>query len=99
MLIRIGCDIVLRLFNASPIIFLLRVHPSRQRRLVFPERFQVEPDLPVDFYFDSFGNLCGRLNGAAGRIRFRNHAVVWDGEIERASNPTRGAQPEAVSLQ
>jgi transglutaminase-like putative cysteine protease len=78
VLIRIGYDIVLRLFNASPVVFLLRVHPSRQSTLMVPEDFQLEPDLPVECYLDSFGNHCGRLNASAGAIHFRNHAVVWD---------------------
>jgi transglutaminase-like putative cysteine protease len=34
--------------------------------------------MPVDHYFDSFGNQCGRLNASAGTVHFRNHAVVWD---------------------
>ncbi|HYZ71697.1 MAG TPA: transglutaminase family protein [Chthoniobacterales bacterium] len=78
MLIRIGYDIELRLFQASPVIFLLRLHPSRQSALVVPEDFQLEPNLPVQYYFDSFGNQCGRVNASAGTIHFRNHAVVWD---------------------
>ena len=78
MLIRIGYDIVLRLFNASPVIFLLRIHPSCQSTLVVPEDFRLDPNMPADYYRDSFGNHCGRLNASAGTIRFRNHAVVWD---------------------
>lgn len=78
VLIRIGYDIELRLFQASPVIFLLRVHPSRQSALVVPEGFQLEPNLPVQYYLDSFGNECGRVNASAGTIHFRNHAVVWD---------------------
>jgi transglutaminase-like putative cysteine protease len=78
VLIRIGYDIVFRLFNASPVIYLLRIHPSRHSTLVVPEDFQLEPDMPVDHYFDSFGNHCGRLNASAGTVHFRNHAVVWD---------------------
>lgn len=78
VLIRIGYDIVLRLFNASPVIFLLRLHPSRQSSLTEPEDFRLEPDLPVQYYLDSFGNQCGRINASAGTIRFRNQAVVED---------------------
>ncbi|MBV9877421.1 MAG: transglutaminase family protein [Verrucomicrobia bacterium] len=78
MLIRTGYDIVLRLFNASPVIFLLRIHPSLHANLVVPEEFQIEPDLPVDYYLDSFGNRCGRLNAPPGSLHLRNHAVVWD---------------------
>jgi hypothetical protein len=55
VLIRIGYEIVLRLFNPSPVIFLLRVHPSRRSLLMAPEDFHVEPDLPVQYYRDSFG--------------------------------------------
>lgn len=78
VLIRIGYDIVLRLFHASPVIFLLRLHPSRQSSLMAPEDFQLEPDLPVQYYLDSFGNQCGRLKASADTIHFRNHAVVAD---------------------
>jgi transglutaminase-like putative cysteine protease len=78
VLIRIGYGIVLRLFNAGPVIFLLRIHPSHHSTLLAPEDFQLEPDMPFDQYFDSFGNQCGRLNATAGTVRFRNHAVVQD---------------------
>jgi transglutaminase-like putative cysteine protease len=96
VLIRIGYDIVLRLFYASPVIFLLRLHPSRQSALVMPEDLQLEPDLPVQYYLDSFGNQCGRINASAGTIHFRNHAVVTDSgepdlcapEAEQGSMPS-----------
>jgi transglutaminase-like putative cysteine protease len=78
VLIRIGYDIILRLFQASPIIFLLRVHPSRLSTVVVPEDLQLEPNLPIQFYFDSFGNQCGRVNASPGTIRFRNDALVAD---------------------
>jgi transglutaminase-like putative cysteine protease len=78
VLIRIGYDIVLRLFHASPVIFLLRVHPSRQPTLMWGEDLRIEPDLPVQYYLDSFGNHCGRLNASAGAIHFRNFAVARD---------------------
>ena len=42
------------------------------------EDLRVEPDLPVQYYLDSFGNHCGRLNAPAGAIHFRNSAVVQD---------------------
>jgi hypothetical protein len=37
MLIRIGYDIALRLSNPSLVIFLLRVHPSRESTLAMAE--------------------------------------------------------------
>jgi transglutaminase-like putative cysteine protease len=95
VLIRIGYNIVLRLFNASPVIFLLRIHPSRQPTLLAPEDFQLEPDMPVEDYFDSFGNRCGRLNACAGTVHFRNDAVVWDSGEPDLLAPK--AEPECVS--
>jgi transglutaminase-like putative cysteine protease len=78
MLIRIGYDIALRLSNPSPVIFLLRVHPSRESTLAMAEDFQIEPALPGEYYLDGFGNQCGRVVAPAGTIHLRNRALVWD---------------------
>jgi hypothetical protein len=89
MLIRIGYNIALRLFAATPVIFVLRVHPSRKTDLVEGEHFRVEPSLPVEDYFDSFQNPCGRVNAPSGIVRFRNDGVIRDcGEPDMTqSNP------------
>src|ERR1700730_6593116 len=47
MLIRIGYDIALGLPNPTAIVFLLRVHSSRESRLVEGENFRIEPELEV----------------------------------------------------
>jgi len=78
MLIKIGYNIALRLTVPTAVIFVLRVHPTRSNDLVAPENFRVEPDLPVEEYFDTFGNHCGRVNSPIGVIRFVNEAVVRD---------------------
>jgi transglutaminase-like putative cysteine protease len=79
MLIRIGYNIALRLFAPTPVIFVLRVHPSRKADLVEGEHFRVEPNLPVEDYFDGFQNHCGRINAPSGIVRLRNDAVIRDG--------------------
>jgi transglutaminase-like putative cysteine protease len=78
MLIRIGYDIALGLPNPTAIVFLLRVHSSRESRLVEGENFRIEPELEVEDYLDAFGNRCGRVNAPAGTIRFLNHAIILD---------------------
>jgi transglutaminase-like putative cysteine protease len=78
MLIRIGYDIALGLPNPTAIVFLLRVHSSRESRLVGAEKFQIVPELEVEDYLDAFGNRCGRVNAPAGTIRFLNRAIVRD---------------------
>jgi hypothetical protein len=43
----------------------------------------IEPALPVEDYFDGFGNHCGRVNAPAGVIRFLNDATIRDpGELD-----------------
>jgi transglutaminase-like putative cysteine protease len=78
MLIRIGYDIALKLHQPSPIVFLLRVHSSRESTVIAAENFRIEPELAVEDYLDAFGNRCGRVNAPAGIIRFLSHAVVRD---------------------
>jgi transglutaminase-like putative cysteine protease len=78
MLIRIGFDIALRLLAPTPVIFVLRVHPERKTDLIEGEHFQVEPQLPIEDYFDGFQNHCGRVNAPGGILRFQNEAVIRD---------------------
>jgi hypothetical protein len=66
MLIRIGYDIALGLPNPTAIVFLLRVHSSRESTLVAAENFRIEPRLDLEHYLDAFGNRCGRVNAPAG---------------------------------
>ena len=83
MLIRIGYDIALRLSAPTAVICGLHVHSSRKRDLVAPESFRTEPVLPIEEYFDGFGNHCGRVNPATGVIRFLNDAIIHDpGELD-----------------
>jgi transglutaminase-like putative cysteine protease len=86
MLIKIGFDIALRLLAPTPVIFVLRVHPSRKSDLVEREHFRVEPNLPVEDYFDSFQNHCGRINAPCGVVRLQNAAVIRDcGEPDKSA--------------
>jgi transglutaminase-like putative cysteine protease len=78
MLIKIGYDIALRFAFPTTIIYVLHVHSERKGDLVGLEDFRIEPELPVEEYFDGFGNLCGRVNSPAGVIRFLNQAVIRD---------------------
>ena len=78
MLIKIGYDIALNLPFPTAVVFVLRVHPTRAGDLLKAEDFRTEPPLPVEEYFDRFGNHCGRVNPPAGIIRFLNDAVIRD---------------------
>jgi transglutaminase-like putative cysteine protease len=76
--IKIGYNIALGLRAPTAIIYVLHVHPSRASDLVTPERFRIEPSLPMDEYIDGFGNRCGRVSAPAGTVRFLNDAIIRD---------------------
>jgi transglutaminase-like putative cysteine protease len=86
MLIKIGFDIELTVNSPMALIYLLRVHPSRQDDLQTPEAFFVSPPVVVDDYIDNFGNHCGRINVPSGTnsVRFTNEAVVRDSGLPDA---------------
>jgi len=78
MLIKIGYNIALKFAFPTAVIHLLHVHPSRRSHLVEPERFRTDPDLPVEEYYDRFGNHRGRIYAPAGSLRLSSEAVIRD---------------------
>ncbi len=80
MIINIGYDIELGISAPMALIFLLRVHPSREHDLLAPENVALTPELRIDPYVDAFGNRCGRVNVPQGvpAVRFTNQAQVYD---------------------
>src|SRR5271154_5580677 len=87
MLIKIGYNIALKFAFPTAVIHLLHVHPSRRSDLVEPERFWTEPALPVEEYYDNFGNHRGRLRAPAGSVRFLSEAVIRDSGAPDACAP------------
>lgn len=81
MHIRIGYDIAFDVPSPTPVIMLLRVHPSVAPFLSKPDVPTIEPDLPVSDYLDVFGNRVGRIHAPAGALRLTADTVVRvDGE-------------------
>jgi transglutaminase-like putative cysteine protease len=92
MLIKIGYDIALNFSSPTAVIHLLHVHPSRRGDLIEPERLTTAPDLPVEEYYDRFGNHRGRICAPAGRLRLFYESVIRDsGELD-------AYVPEAMQL-
>ena len=84
MHIRIGYDILFDVPNPTPMLLMLNVHPSRFPTLLGPEKLSVEPFVPRTHFVDGFGNSCARIVAAAGQVRFRNDAIVYDsGELDQ----------------
>lgn len=92
MLIKIGYDIALNFPSPTAVIHLLHVHPSRRGDLIEPERLVTDPDLPVEEYYDRFGNHRGRICAPAGRLRLFCESVIRD------SGKLDAYAPEAMQL-
>lgn len=80
MLIHIGYDIELALTPPTALIYLLRVHPSREHDLQGPEHLQISPSMASTDYVDAFGNRCGRIQVPpnVSSVRLTNSAYVYD---------------------
>jgi transglutaminase-like putative cysteine protease len=76
MQIRIGYDIVFEVPAPTPILTVLRVHPTLEAKLLRPVSRTIEPDLPVSEYIDVFGNRVGRLVAPSGKLRLTSDAVI-----------------------
>lgn len=78
MLIRLGYDIRFDVPRGAAFLALLRVHPSRQRDLEQVDFVSVSPDLPVEYFEDSFGNLTARFEAPAGPLALSCSTSVRD---------------------
>jgi transglutaminase-like putative cysteine protease len=88
--IRVGFDIEYQAMVATPMVVMLSVHPSRRDDIIGVERIVAVPDVPIKFYQDSFGNVCGRLTAPAGGVRLTGRAIVND------SGAPEPVEPDAV---
>jgi transglutaminase-like putative cysteine protease len=89
MLIKTGFDISFTAELATPMVIMLSIHPSRIGDIIGGEHIIAEPNVPIHFYHDSFGNFCGRLTAPAGGVRLRGNALVRDSGL-------LAVQPDAI---
>src|ERR1700744_3911015 len=87
MLIRVGYKIEFKLIEETAMIAMLNVYPSRAIDLLEPDDLHAEPQVPLNYYFDSFGNRCVRFVAPAGLLRLSGSTLILD-----------NGQPDPVSL-
>jgi transglutaminase-like putative cysteine protease len=78
MKIRAGYDIAFTVFQPTPMILMLSVHPSRMKDLRTNPRILTEPPLPLREYRDMFGNICTRVTAGPGQVRFSSTVDILD---------------------
>jgi transglutaminase-like putative cysteine protease len=93
MEIKVGFEISYVAAQPTPMVTILNIHPSRFSDIVGTETITAEPNVPIGFYRDSFGNVCGRLVVPAGGITLRGQALVRDSGLPDAVVPTAQQVP------
>lgn len=78
MYLRIGFEFLYSFPQPTPLIALLRVHPSRVPDLLAPEHLRTSPSVPLETHLDDFGNRRDRLEAPAGPFRLVANALVRD---------------------
>ncbi|MBR1130644.1 transglutaminase-like domain-containing protein [Bradyrhizobium iriomotense] len=78
MEIKVGFEITYAAVQPTPMVIMLNIHPSRQADIIGGETVVAEPDIPIRFYHDVFGNVCGRLMAPAGGVTLKGSALVRD---------------------
>jgi transglutaminase-like putative cysteine protease len=93
MQIRIGYELEYFHPTPTPMVLLLNVHQSRSRDLLVPDRLVCDPAVPVDTYYDQFGNLCSRVMAPSGTIRLTTDALIEDSGLPDAVVPDAVQHP------
>jgi transglutaminase-like putative cysteine protease len=78
MQIKVGYDIGYGTQQPTPMVIMLSIHPSRRSDIVGIEAIACDPSVPMSFYRDTFGNICGRFVAPAGGVTIIGRALVDD---------------------
>ena len=75
MQVRVGCNIVYVCPQPTPMLFVVRPSLTSNHTLIEEKRI-TSPSLPVDEYFDTYGNQIWRLVAPLGRLQIEYDALV-----------------------
>jgi transglutaminase-like putative cysteine protease len=87
VIIRAGYDIAYHCQQATPMVLMLSVHPSRQADLLSEHRIRLSGDIASRDYLDTFGNVCTRLVAPAGLFEIRNEFLIGDSGLPDEAAP------------
>jgi len=79
MQIRAGYEISYACAQATPMIAMLSVYPSRQTALITPDLMRTDPAVPAKEYVDGFGSLCHVIHAPAGNVTLSSDFLIHDG--------------------
>ena len=82
MRLRIGYEIALDCPQPTHMLLMLRVHPSRANDLHSSDAIVTTPNVPLQSYIDSFGNLCSRVTAPAGLFTMTSDAIIETSRVQ-----------------
>jgi transglutaminase-like putative cysteine protease len=91
--IKVGFELTYAAAQPTPMVIMLNIHPSRQADIIGNETVIAEPDVPIRFYHDGFGNVCGRLVAPAGGVTLKGAALVRDSGLPDEVMPSAQQLP------
>ena len=104
MKIRFGYELVYSVPQLTPMVFMLHAQPNHGQFVVQHDRMLVNPQVPLTFYTDAFGNTCTRFEAPPGTITVTADGILNDcGVAEPAhwaapENPVQALPPETLQF-
>jgi len=74
--VKVGYELVYECVQPTPMILLLRIHPSMVSGPVVPDPIATTPFVPISTFRDGFGNICTRIVAPPGSIRMSTDATI-----------------------
>lgn len=102
MKIRFGYELVYSVPALTPMIFTLHSQPSGTQMLLKPDVMVAEPQVPLFFFPDAYGNTCTRLEAAPGLVRLTADGIIEDCGVPEpahwsaAEHPVRELPPDTL---
>ena len=93
MKIRAGYEISYNCPQPTPMIAMLSVHPSRAADLIMPDDLRLDPELPVKFYEDGFGNICHVIHAPQGKLTLSTDFLINDNGVPDEVAPDAEQHP------
>src|SRR5437660_12326070 len=78
MLFRMGSERVFEVRAPAAMLLMWGLRPEREASIRRPGGLRVEPEVPLQWYTDGFGNRAARLLAPEGRLILRDDLIVED---------------------
>jgi transglutaminase-like putative cysteine protease len=93
MQIRAGFEIAYQCPQATPMVFLLSVHPTRLPDIKASRQLVFDPPVASRAYVDGYNNICTRIVAPAGQLTVSTDFIVEDSGLPDITAPDAEQHP------